>query len=398
MLKEMSVLTLPSITLLPAADKRRHADLPWIYANEINMTQAKLIPAGSLVIVLNSRQQPISLAYFNPHSLICGRVISHQPNINPDSRFWQERLEQALYLRQHALKAPFYRLIHAEADGFPGMIIDRFDHQFVVQLNTAASETLWREHQQVFTTILSPHGIVLRRDSPSRELEGLPIVPPEIIGKNDAIVRLQENQAWFFANLTHGQKTGWFFDQRDHRRWVAQLCRDKTVLDCYCFSGGFSVMAALGGAKNVIGIDRSAEALELAAMAARENKVDHLCTWQQQDVFRFLEGYQGTGFDIVIVDPPAFIKSKRDFYAGCRGYRKLAKLAAATVKPGGYLFFASCSHHLPPSELLQQLRHGLWESKRDGKIIYYGQAGLDHPVHPALPETAYLKGYMLHIF
>lgn len=390
----------PSITLTARATKRINQGHPWIYSNEIDMKMAKKLPPDQFVRVLDPQEKMIAIAFLNTRSLICGRVISWNPHESIDIDFWRHRLESALNLRKNFLKEPFYRLIHAEADGFPGMVIDRFGDILVIQLNTGASEFIWQHCQSLISSVLSPKGIVLRRDSSIRELEGLNMTGPEIIGQVPDIVRFQENQTFFFANLREGQKTGWFFDQRDQRHFVATFCKNKTVLDCYCFSGGFAVQAAKAGAQSVRGIDRSAEALELAAMAAAENKLQSICAWQQQEVFKALEDMQQQNqkFDVVIVDPPAFIKSNKDLVAGSRGYRKLAKLSAAVVEKEGFLFFASCSYHMSAADLLAQINLGLNDAKRQAKVLYCGQAGIDHPIHPALPETAYLKAYLLQIF
>lgn len=394
------MLLFTRISLPARASKRIKQGHPWIYSNEIDMQAIKNMPYGSFGQVLDNNNQVIGVAHFNYQSLICGRMLTWEPEEEVDIEFWRRRLEQALQLRVNFLKDPFYRLIHAEADGFPGMVIDRFGNTLVVQLNSAASEIIWQQCQWMFLSLFSPEGIVLRRDSPSRESDGLTIMHTEIIGVIPDIIRLQENHIAFFADVRKGQKTGWFFDQRDQRHFVSQFCKNKTVLDCYCFSGGFSIYAAKAGARAVLGIDRSAEALQLAQMAAAENKLETICSWQQQEVFSCLEKMQQQNqqFDVVIVDPPAFIKSKKDLTAGSRGYRKLAKLASRVVKKDGFLFFASCSHHMSAPKLLEQIHLGVNDAKRVAKVLYYGQAGIDHPTLPSLPESAYLKAYMLQIF
>jgi 23S rRNA (cytosine1962-C5)-methyltransferase len=241
--------------------------------------------------------------------------------------------------------------------------------------------------------LLSPKAVVLRDDSPARGLEGLGSDTRVAKGGLDGPVPVHENGAVFRADLLAGQKTGWFFDQRDNRRFIAGLARGARVLDLYCFTGGFAVQAARAGAAGILGIDRSEPALALATEAAELNDVGGTCAFRRGEAFAEAGGLAAKGerFDIVIADPPAFAKSRREVPAALRGYRKLARLAASATAGGGILFLASCSFHVGVAEFAEAVRRGLADAGRAGRILRAAGADADHPVHPALPETAYLK-------
>jgi len=245
--------------------------------------------------------------------------------------------------------------------------------------------------------VLSPEAIVVRNDSPARALEGLPAETRVAAGHIDGPVMLEENGTVYEADVLAGQKTGWFFDQRDNRAFIAGLARGARLLDLYCYSGGFAVAAACVGAESVVGIDRSEPALTLAEAAARRNGVSERCTFRRSEVFAGAAALAASGerFDIVVADPPPFARSKRDVPAASRGYRKLARLAAQLTAPGGVLFLASCSHNVGAAEFAESVRRGLADAGRGARILRQAGASPDHPVHPALPETAYLKALIL---
>jgi len=328
-------------------------------------------------------------------------VLSANPEAVVDALFFGRRLAQAAALRDRLVGVPYYRLVHAEADGLPGTIIDRFGEALVVQVNTAGMELLTPVLLEALEAELSPKTIVLRNDSPVRELEGLK--RETVVAKGDAstAIELIENGARFVADLSGGgQKTGWFYDQRDNRRFTAGLAKGANVLDVYSYSGGFGVLAAKEGAKSVICVDRSATALDAAKQAAKLNGVDKIVTFEKSEAFEALEKLGGTSakkFDVVICDPPAFVKSRKDLKTGAQGYRKLVRLAAPLVSRGGFLFVASCSHLVDPPMFADQVRRGLRDAERTGRILLSSGAALDHPVHPGLPETAYLKALTLQL-
>jgi 23S rRNA (cytosine1962-C5)-methyltransferase len=390
----------PTVTLKGGEHRRVVAGHPWVFSNEVIMdARTKALAPGSLVTVSSYDGRALGTAMFNPHSLIAARLLSRDPAASIDRRFLSERLERARALRDRLLEQPFYRLVHAEADDFPGLVIDRFGDRLVLQVNTAGMELLLPELQAALDEVLRPTAVMLRNDSAARALEGLEGYGRWAKGGDGGPIELVENGVRFLADVGEGQKTGWFFDQRENRASVARLATGARVLDVYCYTGGFAVEAAAGGAAAVLGIDRSEAALALAGRSAALNGVEGRCRFERGDAFGTLEALHGQGerFDIVVADPPAFVKSKKDLNQAARGYRKLARLAAALVKPGGFLFIASCSHHMTAENFGEQVARGLGEAGRSGRILRASGAGPDHPVHPFLPETAYLKALLLQI-
>jgi 23S rRNA (cytosine1962-C5)-methyltransferase len=390
--------TRPAIALLPGAQRRAEGGHPWIYSNELAIDAvARALPPGALVTVRRADGRPFGVALFNPHALIAARLLDRDANRAITTRFFSRRIERALRLRERLYEAPYYRLVHAEADGLPGLIVDRFGRVLVVQTNAAGMERLLPLVTEALHAQLSPAAIVLRNDSPARSLEGLSLYNQVASGAIDRPVTLDENGVRFHADVIGGQKTGWFYDQRDNRDFIARLADKARLLDLYCYSGGFAVAAAARGAVSVLGIDRSEAALELAAASARLNGVVERCTFQRGDVFAEAAALAASGerFDIVIADPPPFARSKRDVPAALRGYRKLARLAAQLTAPGGFVFVASCSHNVGRAEFGEAVRRGLADAGRSARILRQSGAGTDHPVHPALPETGYLKALTL---
>jgi 23S rRNA (cytosine1962-C5)-methyltransferase len=388
----------PEIALLPGGHRRAEQGHPWIYSNEVRMdAAAKALAPGSLVTVRRADGRPFGIVLFNPHTLLAGRVLDRDAARPIGRRFIRQRLEHALALRERLFDAPFYRLVHAEADGLPGLIVDRFGDVLVVQSNAAGMARLEPLVVEVLQALLAPTAIVLRNDSPARALEGLDSEVRIALGAVEGPVRLEENGAVFPVDVVAGQKTGWFYDQRDNRRFAAGLARGLRALDLYCYSGGFAVAAARAGAEAVVGIDRSEPALALAAEAARLSSVAEPCTFHRGEVFAEAARRAAAGerYGLVIADPPAFARSKKDAPAALRGYRKLARLAAALVAPRGLIFLASCSYNVGAAEFAEAVRRGLADAGRVGRILRSAGAGPDHPIHPALPETAYLKSLTL---
>jgi 23S rRNA (cytosine1962-C5)-methyltransferase len=392
---------LPSVLLRSGEDRRVRDGHPWAFSNEILMdAETKAIPPGSLAILRAPSGEALGLATFNPHSLIATRLLTSNPEAVVDALFLGRRIAQAAALRDRLVGVPFYRLIHAEADGLPGVIVDRFGDALVVQVNTAGMDALTPVLLEALEAELSPKTIILKNDSPVRVLEGLTREVVVAKGEASASVELIENGATFVADLSEGQKTGWFYDQRDNRRFMAGLAKDASVLDVYSYSGGFGVLAAKQGAKSVICLDRSAAALDAAKQAARLNGVDTVVSFEKAEAFEALEKLGGTmarKFDVVICDPPAFVKNRKDLKIGAQGYRKMVRLAAPLVARGGFFFVASCSHLVEPPLFADQVRRGLRDAERTGRILLSSGAALDHPVHPNLPETAYLKAMTLQL-
>lgn len=391
---------IPSIKLHPARHKRAMTGHPWVYSNEIVMdAPAKALEAGTVVRFTAHDGQFIGVGSFNPHTLIAGRIFSREPLAALDAAWFERKLANALALRERLVPEPYHRLVHAEADSLPGLIVDRFDDCLSVQLNTAGMQKLWPVVELALMQALSPKAIVLHNDSAARALEGLERKVEVVCGSFDGPVGVRENGVTYFADLVEGQKTGWYFDQRDNHALMARFAKGQRVLDLYCHAGGFGLLAAKEGAAQVIGVDSSRPALDLAQKAAAHNGLERLCEWRQADVFEELERLAKAKekFGVVIADPPPFVKSRKDIASGARGYRKLARLSAEVTAKDGLLFIASCSHNMSLEQFTEEVAKGMSEARREGRILYTVFAAPDHPVHPHLPESAYLKGVVLWV-
>ena len=390
----------PIIRLQPNHDRRARDGHPWVYSNEIAMTtEAKALPPGAVVEVQANDGRPIGVGFFNSHSLFAVRLLDAPRGTAIDSAFLAARLRRALALRQALYSEPFYRLVHAEADGLPGLIIDRYGDVVVAQLNSAGMDRLSDALLAALDTVIAPRVVVLRNDSSAREQESLTREVRIAKGEMSGPIEVRENGVRFLADLSSGQKTGWFFDQRENRAFMASLAKDRRVLDLYSYTGGFGIQAAVAGAAETIACDSSEQALALAKQAAELNGVASRMGFVRAEAFAELEKRvaQKEQFGLVICDPPAFVKSQKDLQTGAGGYRKVARLGAALVAPGGFLFVASCSHNMPVDRFAVEVARGLGQAGRTGRIIRQSGAAADHPVHPMLPESAYLKAQVLQI-
>lgn len=388
------------IRLQPKRHRRVKTGHPWIYSNEIELTaDAKALPPGTVVAFENAGRETIGVGFFNPKPLVVGRMLSLEADARIDQAFFEDRIRRALALRDRLFPEPFYRLIHAEADRMPGMVVDRYGDVLVAQLNSAGAALQADAIVGALQAVLAPKAMLLRQDSPARTVEGIGAEEDRVVGELSGPVELLENGLVFLADVAGGQKTGWFYDQRVNRAAVGAVSAGARVLDVYCYLGGFGLNAAAAGAAEVDLVDRSEPALELAAAAAKRNGLAERCRFERSDAFAFLEqaARAGRRWDVVVVDPPAFVKSRKDLSAGLRGYRKLVRLAAQLVEPGGFLFAASCSHNVDDAAFREQVRHGLADANRNGRLLRAAGAGPDHPVHPFLAESAYLSSELLQL-
>jgi len=380
--------------------KRAQGGHPWVYSNEIvtDDPTVKSAEAGMIVEFRTHDKQFIGRGTFNPKTLIAGRIFTRKPIELIDGDFIRARLSDALALRERLLAEPFYRLIHAEADGLPGLIVDRFGSHLSLQVNTAGMEKLTSLVIETLMSLVKPESIVLRNDSSARALEGLTREITLAHGTLNGPIEIRENGLIYYADPQGGQKTGWYFDQRDNRALVARYAKDKTVLDLYCNAGGFALAAAKAGASKVLAVDSSESALELAQKSATKNKIKS-CAFHRADVFEDLERRikASEKYDIVVADPPAFVKSRKDITSGSRGYRKLAKLAAGVTAYQGLLFMASCSYNMALADFVEQVAKGSFEARRQARVLHTVFAAPDHPVQPHLPESAYLKGVLVRL-
>ncbi|HET6520573.1 MAG TPA: class I SAM-dependent rRNA methyltransferase [Geminicoccaceae bacterium] len=388
-------MTLPKLHLLSGQDRRLRAGHPWVFANEVRMDDAaRALPPGGLVRVIDARDQFVGLAHANPHSLIVARVLTRQRQATVDRAFLERRLTRALQIRERLYGAPFYRLVHAEADGLPGLVIDRFGDVLVAQLNTAGMSRMEEPLLDALRELLAPRAVVLRNDSPARTLEGLTSEVRIARGTLEPPLEIVENGVTFLVDPLQGQKTGWYYDQAENRAFAARLVAEgQRVLDLYGYGGGFALAALGAGARDALVVDRSEASLDLAARSAERNGFADRCELRRAEGFAAIEELtEGRRhFGLVVADPPSFVKSRKDLNQGLRGYRKLARGAAALVAEGGFLVIACCSHHVGAAAFADEVRRGLRDAGRPARLLRQSGAGPDHPTHPALPESAYLK-------
>jgi 23S rRNA (cytosine1962-C5)-methyltransferase len=390
----------PRLRLLPGRDKRVRAGSPWIFSNELAIdAAAKALAPGSVVRVETAEGKPLGTATFNVHALIAARLFDREPAAALDAEWFARRLRAALKLRERFFQKPLYRLVHAEGDGLPGFVADRFGEAAVVQANTAGAEALLPAFLDALDRTVEPKAVVLRNEGAGRALEGLAEEVRVAKGTVDGLIEIEDRGARFPVDVLHGQKTGWYLDIAEARGRVARLAQGARVLDVYCHTGAFSIICARAGARDVRGIDSSAKALELARQAATMNGLGERAAFERADAFEALERIAASGerHGVVIADPPSFVKSKKDLGPGARAYRKLARLSAGAVEAGGFVFIASCSHNMTPELFQGEVAAGLAAAHRAGRIVMSGGAGPDHPVHPHLPETAYLKWLLLQL-
>jgi 23S rRNA (cytosine1962-C5)-methyltransferase len=385
--------SLPIIRLRPREGRRVRAGAPWAYSNEIVMAgAAKSLEPGSAVTLADDKGTALGVGYFNPKSLIAIRLMA-PPGGELSRGLIAGKLRRALFLRERLFDTPYYRLVHAEGDGLPGLVIDRFGGTLSLQVTTAGMEKLLPELLAALDEVVRPDCVVLRNDVPARAFEGLASYVKAAKGEVPARISVEENGIRYAADLVGGQKSGWYYDQRGNRATMAGLAKNARAIDVYSYSGGFSVLAAVKGAAEVTAIDSSEGALKLAFESAEANGVSSRCRFVKADAMAELErlGGEGKRFDIVVCDPPPFAPSRKDVEAGARAYRKLARLAANAAAPSGFVLLASCSHNMPAERFASECALGFKRAGREAKLIGKSGAGADHPSHPMLPETEYLK-------
>lgn len=364
---------------------------PWVFSNQLQFTpEVRAIAPGTVVRLAEPDGRLLGLYHFNPHSLIAARLLTRNHSRTIDARFYRERIEKALALRERLFDRPFYRLVHSEGDSLPGLVIDRYGDTLVVQPNTAGMDAHRDMIVEALQGLLSPKAIALISSGPARALEGLEPLSDMPVGSVDGPISVEENGLTYFGDLLGGQKTGWFFDHRLNRAFTARLSKGQDVLDLYSYAGAFGIACAAGGAASVTTVDRSEGALQLAAKAAEANGVADRVTTVTAEAFDWLAKNE-RHFGVVVADPPAFAKTRKDIPAALKGYEKLARLAVQAVAPDGLICLASCSHHVSAEAFQEATSAGIRAGGRAAKLIHSAAAGPDHPVHPLLPQTAYLK-------
>ncbi|HEX4872449.1 MAG TPA: class I SAM-dependent rRNA methyltransferase [Nevskiaceae bacterium] len=376
-------------------DRRLRAGHLWVYSNEIDTRENyRQIEPGSLCRLEDARGKPLGLGYVNPQALLAVRLLSGKADAQIDSAWFQRRLASALALRERLYPGPYYRLVHGESDGLPGIVIDRYGEVLAIQLTTAGAERLRAPLVAALHALLRPRGLVFRHDSSSREAEGLSSTV-EVEGEVPARVRIEEGGVAFEVDPREGQKTGWFYDQADNRERLRRYVRGARVLDVFSYAGAWALRAAAFGAAAVTAVDRSAAALDSARHNAALNGRE-LETLEGEALDRLRElRAAGRQFEVVVVDPPALIKKRKDHAAGLAHYGALNRAALQLLAPDGVLVSCSCSHHLADDELQRVLLREARAVGRRAALLEQGGQGPDHPVHPAIPETRYLKAFIL---
>lgn len=392
----MTASPFPVLRLKPKANARaiRHG-APWVYDNELVLDRrSKSLVPGTIAVLEDAERRPMGLVAANPLSRITARMIERDVSVAIDQAWFERKITRALELRTRLFDKPNYRLIHAEADGLPGLVVDRFGDALVVQPNAAWLELLLEPLSAALQQVTGVSTILKNAAGRTRSLEGLDDENTVLLGDApDAPIMVSMNGASYAADLTGGQKTGLFYDQRPNHAFAARLSEGADVLDVFSHVGGFGLAALAGGATSALCVDGSAPALALAEQGAAEAGFSERFATRKGDAFDVLEalGQEGAQFDVVICDPPAFAPGKAKLEVGLRAYERLAKMAAPLVKEGGYLVLCSCSHAADLGKFRFACTRGIGRAERAGSLIHTGFAGPDHPLMPQLAESGYLK-------
>lgn len=386
---------LPELRLQPGEERRIEGGHLWVFSNEVDTARTPLtaFAPGAHARVVSAKGKFLGWAYVNPRTLICARILGRDPRHPPSRSLLVHRLQVALALRDRLHDRPFYRLAYGESDGLPGLVVDRYGDLLVGQAGTAGMEALKDDVVAAARKVLGPLRFVWKNDSAARELEGLPAVVEAVDGEVPDEVSVEEGALRFTAPLAGGQKTGWFYDQAANRRALAKYVGGARVLDVFSYAGGWGVAAAKAGAREVTCVDASAAALAAVERNAAANGV--AVRTLKGDAFDALEELHrgGERYDVVILDPPAFIKRKKQAPKGEAAYRRLNQLGLQLLGRDGLLVSCSCSYHLAPEALLGAIQKAARHTGRFAQVLEAGGQAPDHPVHPAIPETRYLKAY-----
>jgi len=391
----------PTLRLRPKTSPQRFRfGAPWVYADELVLDRrTRAIPSGSIATIEDDERRPFATVAVNASSKIVGRILDLDPDAVIDASWLRPRVEAAIALRQSLYDEPYYRLIHAEADGLPGVVVDRFGDTLVLQPNAAWADVLKVPLAETLAKVAGAKAVYLNAAGRARKLEGLDDESAPLIGDAPQTLPVHMNGATYMADLTQGQKTGIFFDQRENHAFAARLSAGADVLDVFSHVGGFGLAALANGAASVLAVDASAPALALAEEGAQRMDAGDKLTTQRGDAVDILRELadQGRNFDHVICDPPAFAPNKQSLEAGLRGYERVANAAAKLVRPGGYLTLCSCSHAAELARFREVSLRGIGRAGQRAQLIHTGFAGPDHPVHAHLAESSYLKALFFRL-
>jgi 23S rRNA (cytosine1962-C5)-methyltransferase len=394
-----SPTTLPELRLKRGEDRRLSAGHLWVFSNEVDTARTPLqsFEPGALCRIVSERDKFLGYAYVNPHSLICARILGRDPEYPPNRSLIVHRLQVAQSLRRSLYEQPFYRLAYGESDALPGLVLDRFGDVVVGQIATAGMEAMREDVAGAVRKAIAPAAMLWKNDAGVRELEGLPSYVATAFGDVPESVDVEEGGVTFRIPLGGGQKTGWFFDQAANRLALRKYVGGARVLDVFSYLGAWGLGALRAGATEVTCVDSSAAALEGLQAAAAANGLKP--TTLRGDAFDVMEQLHAEKrrFDVVVIDPPAFIKRKKDIPRGEAAYRRLNQLAIQLLERDGILVSCSCSYHLEPQQLLAAIQRGARHNDRFAQVVEVGGQSPDHPIHPAIAETRYLKAYFCRV-
>lgn len=393
------VVSLPPLILKKTEDRRLRSGHLWVFSNEVDTARTPLggFAPGDAVEIRAGNGRFVGSGYVNPNSLICARILSRDERHLPDGSLLLHRLNIALSLRERLYSEPYYRLVYGESDGLPGLVVDRYAEVLVAQITTAGMERMKGEIVAALLKVLKPAAILWRNDAGIRKLEGLPLYVETAFGAVPEVTAVEEYGRKFEVPLLGGQKTGWFFDQRDNRGRLRRHAGGRRVLDMFSYVGAWGIQAMAYGAREALCVDSSAAALAFAQRSSALNGVQ--TSIREADAFDALRELHVAGerFDVVILDPPAFVKRKKDLAKGREAYQRLNQLGMQLLNRDGLLVSCSCSYHLPEGELLAGIGAAARHLDREAQVIERGGQAADHPVHPAIPETAYLKAFFVRV-
>jgi 23S rRNA (cytosine1962-C5)-methyltransferase len=394
-------MSLKPLRLKKHEDRRLHAGHTWVFSNEVDTEATPLdgFEPGEACVIEEASGRVLGTGYVNPHTLISARLVSRDPQIVLDQSLLVHRLNIALGLRDRLFERPYYRLVFGDSDGLPGLVVDRFGDLLVTQITTAGMERRKAEVLAALEKVLKPRAILLRNDSSMRAMENLPSYVEAALGEMPEWMEVEENGLRFEAPPVQGQKTGWFYDHRLNRARFVSYVKGKRVLDVFSYLGAWGVQAAAAGAESVTCVDSSALALEGVARNVARNGVAATVQTRQGDAFDVLRELRAARerFDVVVLDPPALIKRRKDIKEGTEAYRRLNQMAMQVLAKDGILVSCSCSYHLGRGTLQELLLKNSRHLDRFLQLVEEGHQGPDHPVHPAIPETAYLKAFFARV-
>ena len=391
----------PALYLKRGEEARLRAGHLWVFSNEVDVVRSPLtqFEPGEICAIVDHHGKPIGIGYVNPASLIAARLVTRGLEHAFDKSLIVHRLNIALALRERLYAEPYYRLVFGESDGLPGLTLDRFGDVLVGQITTAGMERMKDAITEAIVKVLKPRQLWWKNDAGVRAMEHLPSYADLGHGEYGAPPIVREGGLEFEIDPVGGQKTGWFYDQRENRDRLARLVAGKRVLDMFSYLGAWGLRAVAFGASEVVCVDASQSAVEAIGRNAERNGLSDRVRAVRADAFDHLKALREARerYDVVILDPPAFVKRKKDFNEGRIAYRRINEMAMQILARDGVLITCSCSYHMPRAALLDAVQQGARHLDRNVQVLAQLQQSPDHPVHPAIPETDYLKGFICRV-